>query len=45
MRLIDIVNKLPDKPWDWFFLSLNQNITFDHVLKHPSTLELGWIKF
>ena len=33
MRLIDIVNKNSDKPWNWFRLSMNPNITFDHVLK------------
>ena len=35
MRLIDIVNKFPDKNWDWNNLSCNSSITFDHVLAYP----------
>ena len=35
MRLIDIVNKFSDKNWDWYWLSSNPSITFDHVLANP----------
>ena len=35
MRLIDIVNKFPDKYWNWNNLSCNSSITFDDVLSNP----------
>jgi hypothetical protein len=35
MRLIDFVNKFPDKDWNWNYLSCNPSITFDHVLDYP----------
>ncbi len=28
-----------DKPWDWYFLSINPNLSFQYVLDHP---ELPW---
>ena len=31
----DIVEKHPDKPWNWSGLSRNPNVTFDVVEKHP----------
>ena len=32
-RLIDyVLNVFPDKPWDWFYLSLNPSITMADVL-------------
>ena len=31
----DIVLAHPNKPWDWYCLSINPNITFDNVLAYP----------
>ena len=39
MILINLVNKYPDKPWDWELLSQNPNIKFDDFLKY---LDLLW---
>lgn len=31
-----------DKPWNWQCLSINPNITIDHILKYPN---LPWVWF
>jgi hypothetical protein len=35
MRLIDLINMFPDKPWNWKSLSRNPNITMKDVINHP----------
>jgi len=35
MRLIDLVNKYPDKKWSWPLLSKNPNITMKDILDNP----------
>jgi len=39
IRLIDVVELFPNKPWDYIWLSKNPNITFQDVLENP---ELPW---
>src|SRR4051812_45453863 len=34
-ELEKLLQKFPEKPWDWKWLSANPNITFDYVRKHP----------
>ena len=31
-----LINKYPDKPWDWGWLSENPNITPEFVEKYPN---------
>ena len=33
--LMDIINKNPDKEWDWYFISMNPNITWDIIESNP----------
>jgi hypothetical protein len=33
--LIDFVIAHPEKPWDWYWLSRNPNITMEDVILHP----------
>ena len=35
MRFIELIEKYPDKPWDWFAISRNTNITMDYIDRHP----------
>ncbi len=32
---MDIINKYPDKPWDWDWISNNPNITMDMINQYP----------
>ena len=32
---MDIVEKFPNKPWRWFWISSNPNITMDIIEKYP----------
>ena len=32
---MEIVEKYPDKPWDWYGISRNPNITMEFVEKYP----------
>ena len=34
-HLEKLILKYPDKPWDWYGISSNPNITFDTILKYP----------
>lgn len=34
----ELITKYPDKPWDWFGVSKNPNITLEIVLVNPSLL-------
>jgi hypothetical protein len=36
---MDIIEKYPDKPWDWWYVSRNQNITMEFIENH---LEKPW---
>ncbi len=31
---MEMIEKYPDKPWDWFYLSYNPNITMEFIEKH-----------
>ena len=31
---MDIIDKNPDKPWDWDYVSQNRNLTIDIILKN-----------
>jgi hypothetical protein len=33
---LDIVKDNPDKPWDWFGLSMNPSMTWDIVVSNPN---------
>src|SRR5579872_753120 len=33
--LVQLFETFSDRPWNWCWLSMNPNITFDLVLKHP----------
>lgn len=39
MRLIDLVLKFRDRPWHWYSLSANPNITYQDVIDYP---DLPW---
>ena len=30
-----LIEKYPDKPWDWYYISWNPNITMDFIEKYP----------
>ena len=32
MNILHLVNKYPDKPWDWYNISRNPNITMAYIL-------------
>ena len=35
MNILHLVNKYPDKPWDWYYISYNKNITMNDILNNP----------
>ena len=35
MDITYLLKKYPDKPWNWYYLSLNSNITMSDVLNNP----------
>ena len=35
MRLIDLINKYPEKTWEFCYLSCNPMITFEDILNNP----------
>ena len=35
MNITYLIDKYPDKPWDWPNLSLNKNITIQYILSRP----------
>ena len=39
MPFIDFVKQNINKPWNWFSISRNPNITMNEILEHP---ELPW---
>jgi hypothetical protein len=41
MRLIDLINLLPDKPWDWDGISCNPNITLE-IIRDNSDMPWKW---
>ena len=34
-HLLQLLEAFPDKPWNWWELSENQNITLDYALSNP----------
>ena len=38
---IRFIEKHSDKPWDWYELSSNPNITMDYILSNPDNLGIG----
>lgn len=38
---MDFVNENLDKLWDWYYLSINKNITMDFVIQNSDKL-WGW---
>ena len=34
---MEIIEKYPDKPWDWVEISRNPNITIEFIEKYPKT--------
>ena len=32
---MEIIEKYPNKPWDWFYISKNPNITMEIIEKYP----------
>ena len=30
-----LIQKYPEKPWNWFWISHNPNITWEHILINP----------
>ena len=32
---MEFIEKYPEKPWDWEYISLNPNITMEFIEKHP----------
>ena len=41
---MEFVEKYPDKPWDWYGLSCNPNITMEIVEKYPDK-PWNWMDF
>ena len=35
MRFIELIEKYPNKSWDWMEISQNPNITIDNISKYP----------
>ena len=35
MRFIELIEKYPNKPWNWMTISQNPNITIDYIDAHP----------
>ena len=35
INVLYLVDKYPDKPWDWSMLSKNKNITLKDILDRP----------
>jgi hypothetical protein len=33
---LEIIEKYPDKPWDWGYMSINPNITMEMIEKYPN---------
>ena len=31
---MEIIEKYPDKPWDWYYISSNPNITMEFIEKY-----------
>ncbi len=38
--LMEIIEKYPEKPWEWCYISRNPNITMEFINKHP---EKPWV--
>ena len=32
---MDIIEKYPNKPWNWYYISWNPNITMEIIEKYP----------
>jgi len=32
---MEIIEKHPEKPWNWLYISMNPNITMEMIEKHP----------
>jgi hypothetical protein len=39
---MDFINKYPDKPWEWHYLSHNPNLTIDFIKKNPDIDDNKW---
>ena len=33
---MEIIEKYPNKPWDWLWVSCNRNITMEIIEKYPN---------
>ena len=33
---MEFIEKHPDKPWNWYYISLNSNITMEIIEKYPN---------
>ncbi len=36
MDFMSFINKYPNKPWDWGYISYNPNLTMEFIEKHPN---------
>ena len=44
MRFIELIEKYPDKPWDWMAISRNPNISIDDInVKATTTEGMGFV--
>ena len=34
-ELIKLIEKFPEKKWNWFYISSNPNVTMEYIEKHP----------
>ena len=41
---IEIINKYPDKEWNWYYISSNKNITMDLIEKYPNEVQFHFRK-
>ena len=35
-KLLKLIEKYPDKPWDWYIISKNTNLTMEIIEKYPN---------
>ena len=41
-ELIKLIERFPEKAWNWYIISSNPNVTMEFIEKHPKkTLGLG----
>ena len=42
---MDIIDKYPDKPWNWGGISCNPNITMEIIEKYINKINFEWLSY